>query len=221
MNKTLEKAIDLFRGKKFDLEVLRSLPSGKEADVYVVEWSGKLYALKVYKDYAIRSFKKDHEYLAGKYMRRPSERKAVKKRTKLGKNLISRLWVKREFYLLKKLFDAGADIPKPIEMINNAILMEYIGDEMEPAPLLKDVKLPKKEAEKIYKRILKNIDIFLKCGIVHSDLSEFNVLYWNGAIFIIDFPQAVDIRTSPNTEKMLKRDKENVEKWYRRYLEEL
>lgn len=216
MQKLVEEAIKQFNKKNIALEVIKQLPSGKEADVIIVRWGGDLYALKVYRDYTLRSFQNNHDYLAGKYTRQKSERRAMKKRTKFGKSLIQRLWVKREFYLLRKLFDAGANIPEPIEMVRNAILMQYIGNEDTPASLLKDVNLDKKEVVKVFNRIQDNIDIFLKCGIVHSDLSEFIIIYWEGKIYIIDFPQAIDIRNNPNKEKLLKRDKDNILKWYKR-----
>lgn len=214
MDKLLGSSLQQLGRKGIELHLVRRLTSGKEATVYVVTDEDNLYALKVYKDYATRAFKRNENYLAGKYVRRPSERKAMQKRSRLGKNLIHRLWIKREFYLLKKLFEAEADVPEPIYMTHNAILMEYIGNKNYPAQLLRGIRLDKTEAKKVYKNILKNIDIFYKNGIVHGDLSEYNILYANGKIYVIDFPQAVDIRNNPNAEEMLKRDIENVEKWY-------
>ncbi|MBU0976330.1 MAG: RIO1 family regulatory kinase/ATPase [Patescibacteria group bacterium] len=217
MDKLLSAAIEQFTKKGINLELVRALTSGKEARVYIVSWEEKPYALKVYKEYATRAFKRNEEYLAGKYVRRPSERKAMMKRSKLGKELIHRLWIKREFYLLKKLYDAGADVPEPVSMTRNAILMEYIGNDNSPAQLLKSLGANKAGAARIYKKILKNVDIFYKNGIVHGDLSEFNILYSSGKIYIIDFPQAADIRNNPNADKLLKRDLENIEKWYNKY----
>jgi len=126
-----------------------------------------------------------------------------------------KLWVKREFYMIVKLHNAGANIPKPVAMTKNAILMEYIGDESYAAPLLKDVNLAKEEIKNVYQLILNNISIFYDIGIVHGDLSPYNILYWNEEPYIIDFPQSADIRNNPNTDELLKRDKENIEKWYK------
>lgn len=213
MKNLLEEALSQLRAKNIIVEVVRQLSSGKEAVVYLVSMDRKLYVLKVYKDYAIRSFKSNQVYFAGKHIGRPSERKAVAKRNKFGKNLLHRLWVKREFYLLKKLFDSGINVPEPIAMSNTAILMEYIGDEISPAPLLKNVKLSPKEAKAVYKKLIDDIDTMLENGIVHGDLSPYNVLYWQGKPYIIDFPQAVDVRNNPNWEELLERDRERVEEW--------
>lgn len=212
---TLQDIIQRFSKKEIHLEVRRKLPSGKEADLYLVSENENLFALKVYREMNSRSFQKNHEYLSGKHMRRTSEKRAVEKRNKFGKKLMHKLWVKREFFLLSKLYDAGADVPKPIEMIDNAILMEFIGYNSESAPLLKDVEFTPKEAKKVYDRIIFNIELFYKNGIVHSDLSEYNILYFNRKIFILDFPQSVDVRNNLYAEKLLERDKKNIEKWYK------
>lgn len=221
MKKELEEAISRFNSKHIELNVIKKLPSGKEAEVYLVESKTQLFALKVYKERLKRSFKNDQVYTQGKFYRRASERKAVRLNTGFGKALKQRLWIKREFYLLKKLFDAGANIPEPIEMVPNAILMKYIGDREHPAPLLKDATLTPKQIEKYYKVIKQNIDIFWKNGIVHGDLSEYNILYWKGKIYIIDFPQSVDVRNNSNAEALLARDKKNIDSWYQKVKKEV
>ena len=200
---------------KVDIEIIKPISSGKEAMVYLVSNDGQLQALKVYKDHSTRSFKNNQEYLAGKYTRLPSERKAMEQRTKFGKELQHKLWVKREFYLMKKLFDQRANIPEPIELTRNAILMEYIGDENGPALKLKDVALKQSEKSNIYKTLMKNLKTFNEVGIVHGDFSAFNVLYWKKKVYIIDFPQAADIRNNPNKDELLKRDIKNLELWYK------
>ena len=219
MKDELDKLFPQYLKKGYSLDLVCKLPSGKEAHVYIVSSGGNRYVLKVYKDYGTRSFRQDHEYLAGKFSRRRSERKAMSKKSRYGKKLIQRLWVKREFYLLRKLHDSGADVPEPVEMTRNSILMEYVGIGGKPAVLLKDAQISPQKAKEVYDKILSNIDTFYENGIVHGDLSPFNILYSEGDIYIIDFPQAADIRTNPNAEEMLRRDKENVEKWYRKVVE--
>ncbi len=217
MNDLLVEALTKYNKKNISLELIRQLSSGKEAVVYLVSKNERLLALKVYKDFTTRSFKNNQEYLAGKHVQTPSERKAMQRKNRFGKDLMHRLWVKREFYMLKKLFNSGIDIPEPIEMTRNSILMEYIGDEGYPAPLLKDVSLSPKEALKVYKKIKKDIELMYENGIVHGDLSAFNILYWNGKPYIIDFPQSLDIRNNPNAAEILQRDRDNISKWYQQY----
>jgi RIO kinase 1 len=216
--RTLDLAQDAkseLKKNKVEIEIIKPISSGKEAMVYLVRNKGLFQALKVYKDHTTRSFKNNHEYLEGKYTRLPSERKAMSQRTKFGKDLQHKLWVKREFYLMKKLFEKGANIPEPFELARNSILMEYIGDDHGPAPKLKDATITLTEKETIYKVLTKNLELFNECGIVHADFSPFNVLYWKKKIYIIDFPQAIDIRNNPNKDELLERDLQNLEKWYK------
>lgn len=218
MNDLLIEAITQYKTKNISLELIKQLSSGKEAVVYLVSENKKLLALKVYKDYITRSFKNNQEYLAGKHVQRPSERKAMQKRNRFGKDLMHKLWVKREFYMLKKLFNSGINIPEPIDMTRNSILMEYIGDLDFPAPLLKDVKFTSRDALRVYKKINEDIELMYESGIVHGDLSAFNILYWKSKPYIIDFPQSLDVRNNPNAEEILKRDKANLEKWFQQHL---
>ena len=115
-----------------------------------------------------------------------------------------------EFKTLKDLYEAGAAVPKPIETTSNAILMEYIGDENLAAPTLSQVKLHESEIEPIFKEVMRNIHLMLQMGIVHGDLSAYNILYWEGEIVLIDFPQVVDIDSNPDARKILTRDIQRV-----------
>jgi len=214
MNELLENAINQLKSKNIDLTVIKQLSLGKEATVYLVEHKGKKLALKVYKDYLKRSFQKNRDYIEGKYIRRPSERKAISRRNKFGKKLLHRMWVKREFYMLRKLFASGVNIPEPIAMTSNSILMDFIGDGDIPAPLLKDVKLEPNDAKRVYEKLRADIRTMKDNGIVHGDLSPFNILFWKGEPYIIDFPQSLDIRNNPNCEKVLQRDIKNIDRWY-------
>jgi len=111
---------------------------------------------------------------------------------------------------LKLLHDARADVPEPIERVGPVILMEYIGDAEHPAPVLLNVDLEVSEAGEIYRRILENVEIFLKQHRVHADLSAYNMLYWDDAVTIIDFPQAVDPRYNDDAFDLLIRDLDNI-----------
>lgn len=214
MEELLQKSLEELKTKKYNLNLIRIISTGKEATVYLVrENNEKLYALKVYKDYETRAFKRNQEYIAGKYIHKKSEQKAIRKNNSFGKKLSHTVWIKREYFLLRRLYELNIKIPKPIVQVSNAILMEYLGDYNNPAPKLKDVVLQKSEAKKIYTIIENNIDTMYKNGIVHGDLSPYNILYWKNVPYIIDFPQALDIRNNPNVITILERDKMNMLKW--------
>jgi RIO kinase 1 len=200
------------------LNVLSNIKSGKEATVYRAVLDGHLVAMKVYKAPEERSFKNTGTYLVGKYYRKESERKAVAKNNKFAKKLKHQNWVKREFFLLQKLFAAGANIPQPILQIDNAVLMELLGNADEVAPLLHEIELSAEEAGKAYNSILRSMKIFWDFGIVHADLSEFNILWWDSSPYIIDFPQSVDRKTHPNSREILERDIENITKYFKKYM---
>lgn len=213
----LENLILKYRNKGYDLWDLREVRSGKEATIYTVaSHQGKL-ALKVYKDPALRRFQKDHEYLEGKFYRNPSVRRAVQNRTKMGKEILYRSWVRREFFILKKLGRKQANVPKVYEWVANTVLMEFIGEDF-PAPQLKEVELSADQANKALDVILKNIELFLQCGVVHSDLSEYNILWWKQQPYIIDLPQSIDIRNNPNKNMLLKRDLDNLINYFQKFI---
>jgi len=201
------------------VEVISGIKSGKEAVVYRAKLDGRLVAMKVYKNPEERNFKNTGAYLLGKFYRRLSERRAVAKDNKFAKKLKHQNWVKREFSMLKKLYESGANIPEPILQIDEAIFMELLGDETSVAPSLCDIKLEKEEAKKAFNSVIKSIEIFWDFGIVHADLSEFNILWWNSRPYIIDFPQSIDRRTHPNPEELLDRDIKNVTKYFSRYMD--
>lgn len=215
MDKKLFETLDEFAKKIIFLKIIKNIGSGKEADVYlVVNQDNEKYALKVYKDAVERSFKNNQIYLSGKFLRSKSERRAIQKRNKFGKNLIHLNWVKREFFLMSKLYNLGCNIPKPIASVKQAILMQFVGENDNPASLLKDVIISKKQAREIYKSIKSNMEKFQQLGIVHADLSPFNILFFKSKIYIIDFPQSVDIRNNYNAQNLLEKDKRNIDKWY-------
>ncbi len=126
-------------------------------------------------------------------------------------------WCQYEYNLLKELHAAGADVPKPYAHDLQAILMEYVGDVPQAAPTLHEVRLPQRKARKIFERCLRNVSLFLAHCRIHADLSAFNVLYWNGQIRIIDFPQAVDAETHPNAYSLLARDIDRLCRYFVRH----
>ena len=194
-------------------EVVRVLGIGKEATVYLVRKAGRpstLYAAKVYRDTLHRSFRNDDPYREGRTIGDSRIRRAVANRSRLGRQVAFRLWVEREAEVLRHLRAAGADVPELVEAAGNALLMEYFGTARHAAPMLKDVRLRPDEAEALFRRLVENLRIFTAEGIVHADLSPYNILYHAGDLRIIDFPQAVDTRAHSGAVRLLIRDIANV-----------
>ncbi len=207
-----------YRKKGHDLSSPKEIRSGKEAVVYRVEQAGKAYALKVYKKPEVRAFARNEQYLDGTFRKNHSLRKAISKGNAFSKGFLSSSWVKREFDILKNLNKHGAGIPEVIDWTSSSILMEFVGDD-DAAPRLIDIELEPADAKKAFDSIIDSVSLFLKTGIVHSDLSAYNILWWKERPYIIDFPQAIDIRQNPNTNDLLKRDIDNVIKYFEKVIE--
>jgi len=210
----LEIALQELTQKEFPVEVVQELKSGKEAKVFIVEAAAdqKLYALKVYHNFLTRAFGTQKHYLEDRYIgsENSSSRRAVQKGNLYGRTLMQSTWVMREQYFLKKIGDQTEYMPKMIKGLSNGVLMEFIGDETGPAPRLSEVKLPEERIEEVVTICLDLIELFLQNGIVHGDFSPFNILWWNNKPYVIDFPQAVDIRESKRVYSLLKRDIRNI-----------
>lgn len=199
------------------VEIISHIKSGKEASVFRVLLNGELVAMKMYKSPGERSFKNDDSYLAGKFYKTASERRAVAKKNKFGRALKYDNWIKREFFLLQKFYEAGASLPRPIIQIGNAVFMQLLGDRDEIAPRLVDVELTADEAARAFETILSAVKIFYDLGVVHGDLSAYNILWWESRPYIIDFPQSIDVRLNPDAHSVLVRDLENVMSYFNRY----
>lgn len=202
-------------------DVLFELKSGKEATVYCCSahpsTGFKYIAAKVYRPRQFSSFTNDSIYQEGKVILDTRMAKAFAHRTKVGRHYGFVEWIEKEWIVLKKLYRRGADVPKPIAFNEDLILMEYVGTPNEPAVLLKKVYLDSTEAVEFFNQVVKNIRLMLKYGIVHADLSEFNILYDNGIIKIIDFPQAVDPQINPHAYDLLLRDVLNICKFFSKF----
>ncbi|MFC2082068.1 RIO1 family regulatory kinase/ATPase [Candidatus Bipolaricaulota bacterium] len=196
--------------------MIRPIKSGKEAVVYCranPSLHRDLVAAKVYRPRERRIFKRDAVYQQGRERgSRPDARtlRALGKKTQRGQLHKFNAWISHEMRTLRLLHDAEADVPEPIERVGPVILMEYIGDVENPAPVLLSVELEPGEAEAVYARVLRNVELFLAKHRVHADLSAYNMLYWDGAVTIIDFPQAVDPRYNDDAFDLLIRDLDNV-----------
>ncbi len=199
----------------------RQVKSGKEATVYCCHGEPKsgaaLVAAKVYLARQARNFKNDAVYQEGRYVADRRQRRAMERKTATGRETQSALWLDHEYRTLGLLHEVGADVPRPITSGGGVILMDYVGDLEAPAPLLAHVAPEPDEAWPLFRRVMRNVELLLACNCVHGDLSAYNMLYWEGAITIIDVPQAVDPRTNPNARDLLARDVENICRYFSRH----
>lgn len=206
-------------------DVLHVVRSGKEASVYCCAAhpaiGTKYLAAKVYRPRMFRSLKNDVVYRQSRVQHDRTGRVVRNARRfdagNTGRALQVKSWIEYEFETQRLLFEGGANVPRPVSQMGNAVLMEYIGDVDGPAPLLKEVRLTRHEAHSLFDCILHNIGQFLACNRIHGDLSEFNILYWQGNVSIIDFAQAVDPRQNPAVFSLLLRDVERVCSYFARY----
>jgi RIO kinase 1 len=132
--------------------------------------------------------------------------KAQRKRSLYGEQIRGQSWIAHEYAALQSLSEAGGDVPTPYAIASKAVLMGYMGDEFLAAPTLNTVTLSVDELRPLFERVLKNVDLLLKQGWVHGDLSAYNILYWQGRIALIDFPQVVPARDNRNAYALFERD---------------
>ena len=203
-------------------EVVRQLMSGKEATVYVVRRGNELLCAKVYKDSAKRSFKQAVQYQEGRKVRNSRRARAMEKGSKFGRKQQEETWQNAEVDALYKLANAGVRVPKPYGCFDGVLLMELVtDDEGTVAPRLNDVSMSTEQAREDHHVIMHDVMRMLCAGIVHGDLSEFNVLVDDYGPVIIDLPQAVDAAANNNAEAMLTRDVNNMTNYYGIFAPEL
>lgn len=198
-------------------EVLRQLMSGKEADVYVVRSGTEIRCAKVYKEAAKRSFKKAVQYQEGRRERNSRRARAIEKGSKYGRQLQEDIWQNAEVDALFRLAAAGVRVPKPYLCLEGVLLMELIMDEEGVAPRLSEVTMSQEQAEEDHALMMHYIQLMLCAGLVHGDLSEFNVLVDDYGPVIIDLPQAVNASANNHARRMLTRDIDNMMHYYSQY----
>jgi RIO kinase 1 len=210
-------------------DILHVVQAGKEATVYCCEadpsHGRRLVAAKVYRPATQRTMRNDAIYKEGRPLidengRRITDqrtRRAVARHTRYGRRAERISWIEHEYQTLVTLHAAGADVPEPLAQEGNAMLMEYLGERGRAAPLLQSVHLEPDEAQRVWRRLLANVETMLACGRIHADLSAFNVLYWRGRPYIIDLPQAVDGRWNSSALSLLERDLARLGGYFRRY----
>ena len=210
-------------------DVLRMVKSGKEASVYCCAGhpaTGAEYvAAKVYRPRMFRSLKNDAVYRRSRAVYDIEDREVfgsrarrnAESKTERGRLVQVASWIAYEFETQRLLYDAGADVPRPLAQSGNAVLMEYVGGSDGAAPKLREVALAEEEARPLFDRILRNVELWLACDRIHGDLSPYNMLYWDGAITIIDFAQAIDPRYNFDAYPLLHRDIQRVCEHFARY----
>jgi RIO kinase 1 len=203
-------------------EVLRPLMSGKEAAVYVVRCGTALRCAKVYKEANKRSFRQAAEYQEGRKTRNSRQARAMAKGSRYGRKETEEAWQNAEVAALFRLAGAGVRVPKPYDFLDGVLLMEMVTDEYgEAAPRLNDVELDADQAREYHAFVIKQIVLMLCTGLVHGDLSEFNVLLGPEGPVIIDLPQAVDAAANNHAFNMLERDVNNMAQYFGRFAPEL
>jgi RIO kinase 1 len=203
-------------------EVLRSLKSGKEATVYVVRTGSQVRCAKVYRDMAQRSFQKRAQYQEGRKVRGSRQARAISKSTRFGRKEQESAWKNAEVDALYKLVAADVRVPKPYGYFNDVLIMELVTDAAgHPAPRLGEVDLSAELAREYHQFLIRQIVRMLSLGLIHGDLSEFNVLVAPDGPVIIDLPQAVNAAGNNNAFAMLERDVNNIRNTLGRFAPEL
>jgi RIO kinase 1 len=203
-------------------EVIRPLMSGKEAAVYVVRCGEELRCAKVYKEADKRGFRQSVLYQEGRKVRGSRRARAMEKGSRYGREEREAAWQNAEVTALYRLADAGVRVPKPYAFIDGVLLMELVTDaEGNAAPRLNDVELSPQLAREYHAILIGQIVRMLCDGLVHGDLSEFNVLLGKDGPVIIDLPQAVEAAVNNHAQSMLERDVDNMAAYFGRHAPEL
>ncbi|MGB2740778.1 MAG: PA4780 family RIO1-like protein kinase [Cognaticolwellia sp.] len=203
-------------------EVISQLMSGKEATVYMVRCGEDVRCAKVYKEAIKRSFKKAAQYQEGRKSRNSRRARAMEKGSKYGRDQQESAWQNAEVDALYKLAEAGVRVPQPFGCFDGVLLMELVtNDEGDVAPRLNDVVMSAEQAQEDHTVIMHYVKLMLCAGIIHGDLSEFNVLVDDYGPVIIDLPQAVDASANNNAKSMLMRDVTNMTNYYGQFSPEL
>jgi len=203
-------------------EVLRSLKSGKEASVYLVRSGSQIRCAKVYRNMAQRSFQKRAQYQEGRKVRGSRQARAMARSTSFGRKEQEAAWKNAEVDALYRLVAAGVRVPQPVGYFNDVLVMELVTDAAgDPAPRLGEVNLSPDVAREYHRFLIAQIVRMLSIGLIHGDLSEFNVLIDATGPVIIDLPQAVNAAGNNGAFAMLERDVNNIRSTLGRFAPEL
>jgi RIO kinase 1 len=195
--------------------VIRQLMSGKEATVYVVACGNDVRCAKVYKDAEHRSFRQAAAYQEGRKVKNSRQARAMEKGSRYGKKMQEEVWQNAEVDALYRLSNAGVRVPQPYICLEGVLLMELVTDaEGNAAPRLNDVELTEELALQYHAALLHQVVLMLCAGVVHGDLSEYNILVDAQGPVIIDLPQAIDAAGNNSAGSMLERDVDNLKTFF-------
>lgn len=198
--------------------VVRQLMSGKEAMVYVVRSGSETLCAKVYKEATQRSFRQAVDYTENRKVKNSRQARAMAKGTRFGRQAQEAAWQSAEVDALYRLADAGVRVPRPVNFFEGVLLMELVTDAQgDSAPRLNDVEFTSDEAQGHHATLLAEVVRMLGAGVVHGDLSEFNILLGADGPVIIDLPQAVDAAGNNHAQRMLLRDVDNLRVFFGQY----
>jgi len=202
--------------------VVRQLMSGKEAMVFVVRCGDETRCAKVYKEADKRSFRQAVDYTENRKTKNTRQARAMAKGTRFGRKSTEDAWQNAEVAALYRLAAAGVRVPKPYQFHDGVLLMELVADARgEPAPRLNDLEFSPEDARTHHERLVREVVRMLCAGVVHGDLSEYNILMGSDGPVIIDLPQAVDAAGNNHAPKILERDVANLRNYFGRYAPEL
>ena len=202
--------------------VVRQLMSGKEAMVYVVRRGDETLCAKIYKEANQRSFRQAVDYTENRKVKNTRQARAMAKGTRFGRQAAEAAWQSAEVDALYRLAGAGVRVPKPHNFFEGVLLMELVADvHGDAAPRLNDVSFTADEARLHHATLLKEVVRMLCAGVVHGDLSEFNILLAADGPVIIDLPQAIDAAGNNHAPRMLLRDVANLRDFFGRFAPEL
>ena len=210
-------------------DVLQRIKAGKEATVYACSGGASapaVVAAKLYRAHSLRGERNVGQYQQGRDLLDAEGRvlgsrawrlqKAIAQKSRVGRRAAQSSWLMHELGVLSALSARGADVPRPLEHNDFALLMEFIGDGVEPAPTLSQVALARSEAAQLFERVVFNLELLLGLGWVHGDLSAHNLLYQPGRVVLIDFPQVVAAHDNPNARGFFERDVEQIARYFGR-----
>jgi RIO kinase 1 len=202
--------------------VVRQLMSGKEAMVFVVRAGGETRCAKVYKEADKRSFRQAVDYTENRKTKNSRQARAMAKGTRYGREATERAWQSAEVDALYRLAAAGVRVPRPYNFHEGVLLMELVTDaDGNAAPRLNDVEFSAEEARDFHARLMREVVRMLAAGVIHGDLSEFNILAGADGPVIIDLPQAVDAAGNNHAAAMLERDVGNLRNFFGRFAPEI